>query len=236
MNLQCLSIVAALLTTSSAMGDKLAMPASHTVREIQGWKVHVDDRLLMKPDAELGQLALGLLEGQLRNVALVMPKEKLKALRQVPIWLDLTHGKLKSPQYHPSANWLADHGYSRELAKCVHLPDAKYFTGARFQREQPWGVLHELAHAYHDRVLGFNHAEIKAAYQEFVKGGKYKSILHINGKMQSHYALTNAQEFFAEMTECYFGQNDLFPFNSGELKHEEPEIFDLMSKIWGPLP
>ena len=140
-----------------------------------------------------GQLALGLLEGQLRNVALVLPKDKLKPLRQVPIWLDLDHSKLKSPQYHPSAAWLADHGYPRELARCIHLPDAKYFTRASFQRTQPWGILHELAHAYHDRVLGFNHAEIKDAYQKFVKGGRYKAVLHISGKKLPHYALTNAQ-------------------------------------------
>ena len=30
-----------------------------------------------------------------------------------------------------------------------------------------------------------------------------------------HYALTNHKEFFAEMSEAYFGMNDFFPFNRG---------------------
>jgi hypothetical protein len=213
-----------------------AKPASHTKRDIEGWTVRVDDRLLAGSDEALGRRALGLLESQLRSVALVLPRDKVKRLREVPVWLDLTCGDLESPQYHPSADWLAEHGYSHDLAKAVHIPSAAYFTAARFQREQPWAVLHELAHAYHDQVLGFDHADIKAAWERFVKGGRYKSVLHVSGKERPHYALTNEKEFFAEMTETYFGQNDFFPFNSAELRREEPELFRLMAKIWGPLP
>ena len=47
---------------------------------------------------------------------------------------------------------------------------------------------------------------------------------------------TNPQEFFAEMTESYFGSNDFYPFVTGELKQAEPEIFTLMEELWGPLP
>jgi hypothetical protein len=211
-------------------------PTAHTKREVEGWTVHVDDRLLAGPDEALGRLALGLLEGQLRNIVLIVPEDKVQRLRRVPIWLDRTHGKLTAGQYHPSADWLAEHGYSRSLAKCVHFPDARRFTDARFQRSQPWAVLHELAHAYHDQVLGFDHAEIKAAWRKFVDGGRYKSVLHVSGKQRPHYALTNQMEFFAEMTEAYFGQNDFFPFNSGELQREEPELFKLLGTLWGPLP
>ena len=39
-----------------------------------------------------------------------------------------------------------------------------------------------------------------------------------------------------KMTEAYFGRNDFFPFNSGELKRGKPAIFALMEKLWGPLP
>jgi hypothetical protein len=115
----------------------------------------------------------------------------------------------------------------------VHIPVAADFSSVNHQRVQPWSVLHELAHAYHDQVLGFEHEEIRAAYERFKASGKYKSVLHINGKKVQHYALTDAKEFFAEMTEAYFGTNDFFPFNRAELKQEEPEIFELLAKIWG---
>jgi hypothetical protein len=221
---------------ADAQKPEPAKPTSHTKRDVEGWTVHVDDRLLEKENEALGQRCLRLLSNQLYSITLVVPEEKLKRLRKVPLWLDLTHGKLKVAQYHPGADWLIKNGYSRELAKCVHFPDASDFVDVKFQRAQPWAVLHELAHAYHDQVLGFNHPEVKSAWQKLVDGGKYKSVLHANGRQRPHYALTNQMEFFAEMTEAYFGQNDFFPFNSAELQREEPEIFALLRKLWGPLP
>lgn len=44
--------------------------------------------------------------------------------------------------------------------------------------------------------------------------------------------MTTPQEFFAEMTEAYFGVNDFYPFNRAELKESEPEIFELLQEIW----
>lgn len=227
---------ALVLTVPVAAADPPPRPTAHTVRDVQGWTVHIDDRLRNGRDAALGERAIGLLDGQLRVIALVLPEDKVKRLRKVPIWLDRTHGGLIPAQYHPSAEWLAEHGYPRELAKAVHVPDARYFAAARHQREQPSAMLHELAHAYHDQVLGFDHPDVKAAWDAFVKGGKYKKVRHVNGNETRHYALTNEKEFFAEMTESYFGRNDFFPFNSGELRREEPGIFALLEKIWGKLP
>jgi hypothetical protein len=224
------------VTRTPAKDPDPPKPTSHTKRDVEGWTVHIDDRLLKGPDADLGRLAIGLLEGQLRVIALTLPADKVERLRKVPIWLDRTHGSLKPAQYHPSPEWLAEHGYSRELAKAVHVPDAKYFAAARHQREQPSAILHELAHAYHDQVLGFDHAEVKAAWQAFAKDEKTRSVLHVRGDRRPHYARTNQMEFFAEMTEAYFGRNDFFPFNSGELKQDEPEVFKLMEKVWGKLP
>jgi hypothetical protein len=43
-------------------------------------------------------------------------------------------------------------------------------------------------------------------------------------------------EFFAEMTEAYFGVNDFFPFNRAELKEAEPDIYALLADVWGSPP
>jgi len=45
--------------------------------------------------------------------------------------------------------------------------------------------------------------------------------------------MTDQKEFFAEMTESFFGSNDFYPFVPGELKRAEPEIYALMETIWG---
>jgi hypothetical protein len=137
-------------------------------------------------------------------------------------------------QYHPSAGWLVGHGYARDLARCVHIPDAADFVSARSNNEQQWCVLHELAHAYHDQVLGFDEPRIRKAYETFKASGHGDSVLHIDGRKAKHYALTDPKEFFAEMSEAYFGMNDFFPFNRAELKTAEPEIYALLEKVWGP--
>jgi hypothetical protein len=238
-----LGVLAAALSLASACAgdDQPPTPTRHVQQNIEGWAVHVDERLLKGPDADLGRRALQLLTLRLVDIKLAVPADKLARLQKVSIWLDRTHGKLKAAQYHPSVGWLKAHGYDPRLAKCVHIPDAAAWASPAHQRVQPWSVLHELAHAYHDQILGFDHPAIVAAWKKFKAGGRYEKVLHINGRTARHYGLTNPQEFFAEMTEAYFGTNDFFPFNRAELRREEPDIYALLEQIWhgkprGPAP
>lgn len=209
-----------------------AKPTSHTERKLEGWTVRVDDRLLQEPNDALGARALRFLENKLADIKAVVPEDRLKKLQTVTIVLDLTHGKLNSMQYHPSAGWLKANGYSTDLAKCIHIPQAADLPTKRNINEQPWVILHELAHAYHDQVLGFDEPRIKEAYENYKKSGHGEKVLRFDGKRVKHYALTDHKEFFAEMTEAYFGVNDFFPFNRAELKEAEPEIYALLQDIW----
>ncbi len=216
--------------------DSAPKPETRTERAIAGWTVAVDDRLLTEPHAGLGHEALTFLEGDLANVANLLDAERLTKLRAVRIVLDLSHGKLRSMQYHPSVEWLLGNGYARELAKCVHIPVASNYTSRKHRHEQPWCVLHELAHAFHDQVLGFDETRIRAMWEGFKASGHGIKVLHINGSRTHHYALTDQKEFFAEMSEAYLGMNDFYPFNNAELKESEPETWSLLNSIWGPVP
>jgi hypothetical protein len=230
--LSCLLAWAA--TRCPAADDKPAAdrPASRTDRKVEGWTVRVDDRLLTGPDAPLGTRSLRFLEAKLSDIAAVVPADKLQKLRAVAVVLDLSHGDLKSMQYHPSAGWLTGHGYAADLAKCVHIPRAADLPVRRNITEQPWVILHELAHAYHDQVLGFDEPRIQEAYKAYKKSGRGDRTLLHNGTRVEHYALTTPMEFFAEMTEAYFGVNDFFPFNRAELKETEPAVEELLTHIW----
>ncbi|MEO7319978.1 MAG: metallopeptidase, partial [Chthoniobacteraceae bacterium] len=146
------------------------------------------------------------------------------------------HGNLRAMQYHPSADWLRENGYSEALARCVHIPCVEDFLSPFENHRMPWVVLHELAHAFHDQVLGFDEPRIRAVWEKFRDSGKYASVLTSPGHMREHYGITNPKEFFAELTESYFGSNDFYAFVTGELKQAEPEIFNLLAEIWGPLP
>ncbi len=226
----------ALLCAGAFAAEKSPLPTAHTTRDIEGWTVRVDDRLLGGDGAALGERALKLLTARLVAISIVVPEPALARLRRIAIELDLDYGDLRIMQYHPDAGWLKAHGYSEALAKCVHIPAAEEFLSPFENHRMPWVVLHELSHGYHDQVLGFDEPRIVAAWKKFCESGKYQSVLTSPGPMREHYGLTNAKEFFAEMTECYFGSNDFYPFVAGELKQAEPEIFSLMAEIWGPLP
>jgi len=216
--------------------EKEALPTAHTPRKVEGWTVRVDDRLLKGEHAAVGERALKLLESRLVAIALVVPEESLAKLRAIVIELDLNYGGLTSMQYHPNAGWLKDHGYSEQLAKCVHIPEAEDFLSPYENHRMPWVVLHELSHAFHDQTIGFDDPRVVAAWKKFRESGKYQSVLTSPGHTREHYGLTNQKEFFAEMTKAYFGSNDFYPFVAGELKQDQPEVFALLAEIWGPLP
>ncbi len=223
-----------LLTPSVSKAEaKLPQPTSRSNRNIEGWTIRVDDRLLGEsPDAPLGARALRFLEAKLVEIKAVVPAERLKDLQEFTIVLDLNCGNLGAMQYHPDAGWLKAHGFPVELAKCVHLPRAADVATRRNINEQPWVILHELAHAFHDQKLDFDEPRIMAAYQKFKQSGHGEAALLYNGKRVKHYGLTDQKEFFAEMTESYFGFNDFFPFNRAELQEAEPELFELLKDIW----
>ncbi len=210
-------------------------PASRTMRKIEGWTVRVDDRLLHPPHDEMGVRVLEALERKLADINAVVRPDRLEKLHAVTIVLDMSHGKLRPMQYHPDARWLEENGYASDLAHCVHIPVAAHLLAPRQINVQPWCVLHELAHGYHDQVLGFEEARIREAYERYKKSGHGDTVLVITGERARHYGLTNHKEFFAEMTESYFGTNDFFPFNRAELKEAEPEIYRLLEAIWGPV-
>jgi alpha-L-fucosidase 2 len=223
------------LSAGAAETPEAPQPASRTDRVIEGWTVRVDDRLLLKSNEALGVQALKSLEGRLADIKAVVSAGPLAKLQGVKIVLDLSHGKLVPMQYHPGAEWLKENGYAADLVRCVHIPVAAALLEPRQINVQSWCVLHELAHAYHDQVLGFDEPRVRAAYEQYRKSGHGDAALLVTGKRVRHYGLTDQKEFFAEMTEAYFGVNDFFPFNRGELQTAEPEIYQLMTEIWGPV-
>ena len=203
----------------------------HEVRQIEGWTVHVDKRLLEGEGADLGRQSLRGLTDRLYEIARLLPDDRLAHLRRVPIWLDFNHS-LGNMQYHPDAGWLSDHGYDTRMAKAVHIPDVRHFLKVVRPGSQPFAVLHELAHAYHDQVLGWNYPPIVQAYRKAVESKKYESVLRCRGRVSRHYALKNHKEFFAEMTEAFLGTNDYWPFVRRELLEADPETCRLLESIW----
>ena len=118
-----------------------------------------------------GERALKLLGARLTAIMIVVPEPALAKLRAVTIQVDLNHGKLRPMQYHPNAGWLKENGFSEALAKCAHIPNVEDFLSPFENHRMPWVVLHELAHAYHDQVIGFEEPRVRAAWEKFRDSG-----------------------------------------------------------------
>ncbi len=204
------------------------------VRDIEGWKVSIEPALLDGEHREEGEKALTMLANHLQRVAIVVPPGPLEKLQLMEIWIEHSHPVLTSMQYHPSRGWLLDNGHDSRLVRKVHIPQARDLLSREQMLKHPAVILHELAHAYHDQVLGFDFSEIKAAYEQAKSSGTYDSVLTHTGRKQRHYALTTPQEYFAEGTEAYLYRNDFYPFVRAELKEHDPALLALLEKIWQP--
>ncbi len=231
----CLILAGLLLPGSLDEPEKFEPTDHYEVRQVEGWTVLVNRKFLAE-EPELADRALTLLRFQLYQVARRLPEKAVESMRGIKIWLE---EKVPSPPcmaYHPDAGWLKRHGINPDKARCVEIANARNFLAWTF--DQPWMVLHELAHGYHHQILdkGFDNPEIKAAFDQAMEGGKYRSVLRSSGKVDKAYATTNPMEYFAEATEAYFGTNDFYPFVQAELKEHDPEIFALLAKIWGTGP
>jgi hypothetical protein len=207
-------------------------PTDHyEVRRLEGWKLRVNKRLLADEHRALREKTFRVLGDQLFQITRVVPAEALGKLRKLPIWIELNDPHHPCMCYHPDGKWLREHGMNPDKAGGVELANARNFNSWTIQ--QPWMVLHELAHGYHDQVLGFENAEVQACFDAAVRAKLYESVLHGRSKKVRHYALTNAKEYFAEMTEAYFGTNDFYPFVRAELRQVDPRMSELLEKVWG---
>lgn len=203
-------------------------------RDLAGWQVRVSRRLLGEHGAATAR-ALGLLEAQLREIVRVVPGAAVADLRKVPLWVSPEYpGFGAKAEYHPDAGWLTAHGRDPAMARGVEFTNVGIFEAEC--RRMPLFVLHELAHAYHHRVLGHDHPGIRAAFESATAGGKYERVERQDAagrrRLDRAYALTNPQEYFAECTEAFFGRNDFFPYTRDELRGHDPEMFRLLERVW----
>lgn len=211
-----------------------ATPPVTVTRQMEGWTVHVNRDLMITQTAAT-QRALDLLSGQLQQIVRCVPRAALAELQKVRLWISPEYpGTPPRAEYHPDAGWLRRHGRDPAMAKAVEFTNVRIFE--QESKRMPVLALHELAHAYHDRVLGYQHAGIRAVYAKAKAGGGYEQVPRRDalGRVFTDraYAMTNPQEYFAETTEAFFGTNDFFPFTRSELQQHDPEMFRLLEEIW----
>jgi hypothetical protein len=222
------------LQPSRGGGEPFEPTAQYAKQQSEGWTVRVSRKLQDKEHAKLREKTLQLLGDHLYRISRAVPEGALAKLREIPVWVELAEPHHECMCYHPSRQWLLDHGMNPDKARSVEIANAENFLD--WERQQPWMVLHELAHGYHQRVLGPDHPGVRACYDAAVASKSYESVLHWDGQKVRAYALCNPEEYFAEGTEAFFGTNDFYPFVRAELKRHDPRMHDLLEQVWGVRP
>lgn len=216
--------------------DRFAHQRAYDTRDILGWTLHVEQSLL-KTSPELTEKAVVLLQQQLQQIIDVVPVSAVVRLKTVPLWFSPEYpGAGAHAEYHPGREWLIEHGRNPEMWRGVEFTNVLIFE-AETER-MPNFALHELAHAYHDRVFGYDDETIAKAFARAQDGHTYDMVERWNGRhsprvRERAYAMSNPMEYFAETTEAYFARNDFFPFDRAELIQHDPEMAQLLAKAWG---
>ena len=213
------------------------LPAGREERQLEGWRVLISRRLLTD-HAKATETAIELLSEQLREIVRVVPAAAVEKLKAVPLYLSPAYdGFAARAEYHPAAGWLRNHGRDPGMAKAVEFTNVLIFAAET--RRMPNFALHELAHAYHDRELaeGYGNATVIECFERAKAAGNYERVQRQDAKgrltMDRAYALTNPQEYFAEVTESFFSRNDFFPFCREELQQHDPQACRMLRQLWG---
>ena len=203
--------------------------AAYVPTIIRGFTVLVHPAVMQ--DAVAASRAFAELESQIDRIAAALPEQVLARLREARIWVEWQQRDDTAAQFHPARPWLVTHGYNPEKAGDVEICHVRNWV-AWSREEQPSSLLHELAHAYHFRVLGEKEPEIAHAYEQAMARGLYDAVSYAGGGRRQAHAAKNAAEYFAELTEAYFGRNDYYPFTRADLLRYDPVGYHVVAELW----
>ncbi len=220
------------VVSADETAPKFAPTEDYAIESLHGWPVRVQ-REFARQQPKLYEQALAHLRHQLYQIEHRLPQPAIDRLKQVTIWLEENEPHHPCAVYHPDAGWLRDHDMNPDKARCVEISNVKNFLS--WTTDQPWMVLHEMAHAYHDQFLegGHGNAQVAEVFQAALAGEKYSAVQRLNGKVEKAYAASNPMEYFAESTEAFFGTNDFYPYVRSELREYDPRMYELLDKLWG---
>lgn len=226
-----LAIYLPLLSSSVAHGWGSPKPKlSYKNYKIEGFSVRVLSSIQSDP---LVNPVLYRLQQKLSEAKRLSPRRLGGMGNRVVIWLTNSN-KSNAAVYHPSAQWLRQNGQPPELEKGIEISNLKNFLDWNVTGDQPMMVVHELVHAYHDQVLSFTNYGVKNAYIKALASKKYERVRYRTpeGPLMKAYALNDEKEYFAEISEAYFGTNDYYPFTREDLRSFDPDGYQLMLTYW----
>jgi len=229
-------------------GEKLAKPdvPGYEARKYNGFTFLLSTLAIFEGKKAHGKPFTALTE-EFDRLVEVLPKTSVPPLRKVLIWIewdniDELYPNALAKYYHASIWALPPTAQSLKVAS-IEVLSLKNLAREKDLAVDRLVLLHELAHAVHDRIVGFDNQDVLFAYQQAmdrrlydIKADKAKNGAGPFGRRvfrSTYYAGTNANEYFAELTCAYLDRLLYYPFNRDELKEYDAAGYRLMEKVWG---
>ncbi len=214
-------------------------PPGYKKSDLRGFTLYLSDEVMEENEkTTLKRTPLEALERELIIVESVIPVDKLKGIKAVPIWVEWNETLAMSNGRGGSAVAVFSGGFQQNVfaeakkevkGKSVTILKLKSLT-AEHQPLTDSGrcvTLHELAHAFHHFTVGDENVLVKNTYKQAMERKLYDPAL---------YVATNEHEYFAEITCAYLDRMEAFPRTRAELKKHDPKAFEMMEKLWGKPP
>ncbi len=186
---------------------------------------------LEEKDAAVRKELVETMQAKVEEIRKVLPAasyEKLKGAVIIANRMGLKPGAA----YHTDLGYLNRTGIPGYYHQAVEIQQAAGFLHNTL-KVQPSAVLHELAHKFHHEVLSAKHAGVLEAFEAAKAAGIYERVAYAKGLPRRAYAMASVSEYFAELTEAYFGRNDFYPFVRSELKSHDPKGYAMIEACWG---
>ena len=196
--------------------------AEYGYTKLQGHGVYVSPEAMA--DKALMNQVLIRLDADLKKIHELLPPAAIKPLEGVAFWVELDNPGMTMYYHGRKAT-----GINPDKRGGIEVNSMRKYMNA--VTSKPFLVLHEMSHAYHDVVLGFDNGIVKWAFDLAVASHQYESVRR-NGRMERAYALTNDREYFAEVSSSYWGRNDYYPFTRADLAKFDPAGLAMLQKVW----
>lgn len=220
-----------ILSSSAERASALEKNITWIEIDVYGWTVVVDSSLI-EGDTSLLRKSLGYLGKELYNIKNAVNPAALGTLQSPKIYLVQPPSDPYWGVYYRQHYNREDDSAAKRRRGNIEVVPGRYITCVQSYGE--WLLMHELAHAFHDRLTSEADTKIKNAYNVAMAMRLYRSV-RSKARRYRHggYAQTNHHEYFAELSTAYFGKNDSYPFDRFDLKGHDPLGYSMIIELWG---
>ena len=205
---------------------------------MHGWNVHLE--CVIEFERELMSKIVHELNADLQYLTTLLPTEILTRLHATQIFVVGSTQAKPTPQMRQGGGAV----FMNPLGSMARQKAPELYSGAvvinadkwqDLQKYQPAVTLHELAHAWH--CMNWNPCfdgatQIRSAYDAAMTSGIYDMVERNDGTQGKAYAATNDHEYFAELTEAWFWENDYYPYNREQLLVHDPLGAAVVEAAW----